>query len=103
MTRRALVIEEPGTIGIRERPGLVHRLEPGTSLVDAAVIEPSSVVLRALEKAGLDADERVLVVGDGTIGLLAAYLASLWSPASVTMVGRRPEQARLAASVGVTR
>src|SRR5438876_1169891 len=57
---------------------LVHRLEPGISLVDAAVIEPSSVVLRALEKAGLDADERVLVVGDGTIGLLAAYLTGLW-------------------------
>ena len=47
---------------------LVHRLEPGTSLLDAALIEPSSVVLRALEKAAPKSGDRVLVVGDGTIG-----------------------------------
>jgi 2-desacetyl-2-hydroxyethyl bacteriochlorophyllide A dehydrogenase len=82
---------------------LVHGLEPGTSLLDAALIEPSAVVLRALEKAEPKSGDRVLVVGDGTIGLLAAYLAGLWSPATVTMVGRRPEQARLAESVGVSR
>jgi 2-desacetyl-2-hydroxyethyl bacteriochlorophyllide A dehydrogenase len=82
---------------------LVHRLEPGTSLLDAALVEPSSVVLRALEKVAPKSDDRVLVVGDGTIGLLAASLVGLWSPASVTMVGQRPEQARLADSVGVTR
>src|SRR5438132_12871617 len=81
---------------------LVHRLEPGTSLLDAALVEPSSVVLRALEKAAPKSGDRVLVVGDGTIGLLAANLVGLWSPSAVTMVGRRPEQARLAESVGVT-
>jgi len=80
---------------------LVHKLEPSTSLLDAALIEPSSVVLRALEKAGPKSGDRVLVVGDGTIGLLAAYLVSLWSPSQVTMLGRRPEQAQLAISVGV--
>jgi 2-desacetyl-2-hydroxyethyl bacteriochlorophyllide A dehydrogenase len=80
---------------------LVHKLEPGASLLDAALVEPSSVVLRALEKASPRSGDRVLVVGDGTIGLLAAYLVGLWSPASVTMIGRRPEQAELAKSVGV--
>jgi threonine dehydrogenase-like Zn-dependent dehydrogenase len=80
---------------------LVHKLEPETSLLDAALVEPSSVVLRALEKAAPASGDRVLVVGDGTIGLLAAYLVGLWSPASVTMIGRRAEQAELAESVGV--
>jgi 2-desacetyl-2-hydroxyethyl bacteriochlorophyllide A dehydrogenase len=80
---------------------LVHRLEPGTSLLDAALVEPSSVVLRALEKVDPAYGCRVLIVGDGTIGLLAAYLVGLWSPAGVTMVGRRPEQAPLAEKVGV--
>ena len=56
---------------------LVHKLEPSTSLLDAALVEPCSVVLRALEKAGPKSGDRVLVVGDGTIGLLAAYLVSL--------------------------
>src|SRR2546428_6734445 len=80
---------------------LVHKLEPGTSLLDAALVEPSSVVLRALEKAEPASGDRVLVVGDGTIGLLAAYLVGLWSPASVTMIGRRPEQAVRSRSAGV--
>jgi 2-desacetyl-2-hydroxyethyl bacteriochlorophyllide A dehydrogenase len=80
---------------------LVHKVEPETSLLDAALVEPSSVVLRALEKASPASGARVLVVGDGTIGLLAACLVGLWSPASVTMIGRRPEQAELAKSVGV--
>ena len=80
---------------------LVHVLESSVSLLDAALVEPSSVVLRALEKAAPPPGARVLVVGDGTIALLSAYLMSLWAPASVTMVGRRPEQAGLAAEVGV--
>jgi 2-desacetyl-2-hydroxyethyl bacteriochlorophyllide A dehydrogenase len=80
---------------------LVHRLASETSLLDAALVEPSSVVLRALEKAAPASGDRVLVVGDGAIGLLAAYLVGLWSPARVTMIGRRAEQAELAKSVGV--
>lgn len=86
---------------VRVPARLVHRLESETSLLDAALVEPSSVVLRALEKAAPASGDRVLVVGDGTIGLLAAYLVGLWSPASVTMIGRRAEQRNLAKSVGV--
>jgi L-iditol 2-dehydrogenase len=81
---------------------LVHVLAPGVSLLDAALIEPSSVVLRALEKANPTPGSRVLVVGDGTIALLAAHLVGLWAPAAVAMAGRRTEQAVLAASVGVS-
>jgi len=80
---------------------LVHRLGPGVSLLDAALVEPSAVVLRALEKAGPRPGDEVLIVGDGTIALLAGLLVSLWSPDTVAMVGRRPEQAELAALVGV--
>jgi 2-desacetyl-2-hydroxyethyl bacteriochlorophyllide A dehydrogenase len=88
---------------VRVPDRLVHTLGPSASLLDAALIEPSSVVLRALDKSKPAAGDRVLVVGDGTIGLLAAYLVGLWSPSAVTMIGRRPEQEELAQSVGVTR
>src|SRR5438477_9411187 len=85
---------------VRVPARLVHKLEPGTSLLDAALVELSSVVLRALEKAAPASGDRVLVVGDGTIGLLAAYLVGLWSPASVSMICRRAELAELANSGG---
>ena len=81
---------------------LVHVLSPEVELLDATLIEPASVVLRALEKAGPEPGSRVLVVGDGTIGLLAAQLIGLWAPSALEMIGRRAEQAELAESVGVT-
>ena len=80
---------------------LVHVLEAEVSLLDAALVEPSSVVYRALEKASPESGSHVLVVGDGTIALLAADLVRLWSPASVDMIGRRADQAELAHAVGV--
>jgi 2-desacetyl-2-hydroxyethyl bacteriochlorophyllide A dehydrogenase len=82
---------------------LVHVLEPTVSLLDAALVEPSAVVYRALEKGSPRAGSRVLVVGDGTIALLAADLVRLWSPSSVEMVGRRRDQSALAEAVGVSR
>ena len=72
------------------------------SLVDAALTEPTSVVFRGLEKSPPFPGERVLVIGDGTIALLAAHLAALWSPAEIVMRGLRPEQEQLARSVGAT-
>jgi L-iditol 2-dehydrogenase len=84
-------------------PGrLVHVLSAAVPLLDAALVEPTSVVMRGLEKAAPEPGQRVLVIGDGTIGLLAAHLAALWSPAEIVMLGRRPEQAELAKATGAT-
>ena len=81
---------------------VVHPLGDNVSLLDAALTEPSAVVLTGLLKARPTPGQRVLVVGDGTIGLLAAHLATLWSPAELAMAGRREEQRELARSVGAT-
>jgi threonine dehydrogenase-like Zn-dependent dehydrogenase len=71
--------------------------------VDAALVEPSAVVVRGLEKVNPPIGSRVLVIGDGTIGLLTALFVRLWSPADVVVRGLRPEQAALAAAVGADR
>ena len=81
---------------------LVHRLADGVALLDAALIEPSSVVFRGLEKAAPRPGGRVVVIGDGTIAVLAAHLVGLWSPREVVLVGRRTEQKELALAVGAT-
>jgi 2-desacetyl-2-hydroxyethyl bacteriochlorophyllide A dehydrogenase len=82
---------------------LVHRLSPDVSLLDAALVEPTAVVLRALEKASPPEGARVVIVGDGTIALLAAHLIRLWTPGEVVVVGRRAEQHDLALELGATR
>jgi threonine dehydrogenase-like Zn-dependent dehydrogenase len=81
---------------------VVHLLDDGVPLLDAALVEPSAVVLTALEKAHLRPGLRMLVVGDGTIALLAVLLAQLWSPAELVVAGRRPEQEQLALALGAT-
>jgi threonine dehydrogenase-like Zn-dependent dehydrogenase len=80
--------------------GLVHPLAPGVSAEDAVLIEPASVVFRALARAGVTPGCRTLVIGDGTVALLAVYLLGLWSPAQIVLLGRRDGQAALAAAAG---
>jgi 2-desacetyl-2-hydroxyethyl bacteriochlorophyllide A dehydrogenase len=81
---------------------VVHRLADDVSLSDAALTEPTAVVLTGLEKIGLRPGLRVLVVGDGTIALLAVLLASLWSPGEIVVVGRREDQEALALDLGAS-
>ena len=78
----------------------VHRLAAGIPLEAGALVEPGAVVLRGLLELGLIPGQRVLVIGDGTVALLAAHLVRMWSPTSVTVAGRRVEQKALAETLG---
>jgi L-iditol 2-dehydrogenase len=65
----------------------------------AALVEPTSVALHAVRR-GRVAGERVLVVGAGPIGLLAAQCARAERAASVVVSDTRPDRLTLAASLG---
>jgi len=82
---------------------LVHALADNVSAESGALVEPASVVMTALLRVAPAPGSRVLVIGDGTIGLLAARLAGLWSPSEVVVLGRRPAQAGLAGAAGADR
>ena len=81
---------------------LVHKVNDEVGPDAAALVEPASVVYRALCRVSPRPNARVLVIGAGTIGLLAVQLISLWSPASVTVFDRRTEQGDLAAQAGAS-
>ncbi len=82
-------------------PSLVHVLADGVAWESAVLVEPASVVYRALSRVAPRRGARVLVVGDGTIGMITARMVRLWEPATVTMLGARPEQCPLAVEAGV--
>ena len=82
---------------------LIHLIAASVAPADAVLTEPAAVVYRGLTKAAVAPGSRVLVIGDGTIALLAAYLVRLWSPAEVVLLGRRAAQSRLAAQAGAAR
>ena len=84
-------------------PSLVHPLAPHVTWEAAVLTEPAAVVLRALQRIAPRAGERVAIVGDGTIALLAALLVRQWQPESVTVLGARTAQADLVASAGADR
>jgi 2-desacetyl-2-hydroxyethyl bacteriochlorophyllide A dehydrogenase len=83
--------------------GLIHPLAEGVSWESGALVEPAAVVWRALTRAKPASGARVLVVGDGTVALLAALLVRQFQPSEVVMLGAREDQASLAAGVGVDR
>ncbi len=106
-TNMCLTYEELGfTLDGAAGPGvvtpahLVHVLAESVPLEAGALVEPAAVVLRGLSVIDLQPGASVLVVGDGTVGLLAAHLARIWSPSQVTVAGERPAQAALALAMG---
>jgi L-iditol 2-dehydrogenase len=82
---------------------LVHPLALGVPAPSAALLEPASVVYRGLTSVTIAPGLRALVVGDGTVALLAVRLLALWSPAETVMLGQREGQAGLAAQAGAAR
>lgn len=80
---------------------LVHVIADLVTFESGVLVEPAAVVYRAIDRVSPKPGARVLVIGDGTVGLLAAHLVRLWQPVSVDVLGVRPAQAGLAHEAGV--
>jgi (R,R)-butanediol dehydrogenase/meso-butanediol dehydrogenase/diacetyl reductase len=70
---------------------------------EAALAEPLAVAVRALRRGGLRPGERVVVVGAGTVGLMAVQAAAASGAGSVTVVEPLPERRALAVGLGAGR
>ena len=81
---------------------VVHRLPEHVSFDAGVLVEPASVVLRGLEKAGPKPGEAVGVIGVGTLGALAIALLRLHSPSRIVAYGVREEELELARRLGAT-
>jgi 2-desacetyl-2-hydroxyethyl bacteriochlorophyllide A dehydrogenase len=97
-------------LGIRGLPGALaeqlaipvtslHALPDTVGAEAGAMVEPGGNALRAVRGAALDPGERLLVLGTGTIGLLAAMFARA-AGAEVHLLGHDPVQLELAGTLG---
>jgi 2-desacetyl-2-hydroxyethyl bacteriochlorophyllide A dehydrogenase len=77
-----------------------YAIPEGVSLAAAALVEPGGNALRAVRAAAIAPGHKVLVLGSGTIGLLAAQFA-LNAGADVHVAGVRDRSLELALSLGV--
>jgi threonine dehydrogenase-like Zn-dependent dehydrogenase len=79
-----------------------YAIPESVSLAAAALVEPGGNSLRAARAAAIEPGHRVLVLGSGTIGLLAALFARA-EGAEVHIAGVREGSLELARSLGVHR
>lgn len=104
--RRSLGYDFPG--GMAERfampaeaieVGCVVPVPAGLSLRSASLAEPLHTVLNGQDRAGLDAEDSVLVVGLGTIGALHTAVARSRGAGPVVAIDVLPERVNVASSV----
>jgi 2-desacetyl-2-hydroxyethyl bacteriochlorophyllide A dehydrogenase len=108
---RDYVCERRGELGVRDgRPGALaervavpasslHMLPDSVSDDAGAMVEPGGNAFRAVDAAGLDDGDRLLVIGAGTIGLLAAMFARARG-IEVHLAGRSARSLDFARSLG---
>lgn len=77
-----------------------HAVPENVSVTAAALVEPAGNSLRAVRAAALEPGRRLLVLGSGTIGLLAAQFA-LARGIEVHLAGARETSLQLARELGV--
>ena len=78
----------------------LHAVPPEVPDVLAVFTEPLAAALRVLEVAPVPPSARVMVVGDGPLGLLVAWVMTV-SGAEVHLAGRHPEHLALARPRGI--
>ena len=78
----------------------LYRLPDGFPFTTAALIEPLSVCLRAFKRLHLEGRPRVLILGDGPIGLLNLLLMRYAGVEKVFVVGGRSHRLQLAEELG---
>ncbi len=77
-----------------------YEIPDSVSVTSAALVEPAGNALRAVDAAALAPGQPLLILGSGTIGLLAAQCA-LARGLDVHVAGQRPGSLALAGQLGV--
>ncbi|KAA0234394.1 MAG: L-galactonate-5-dehydrogenase [Acidimicrobiales bacterium] len=75
------------------------RLQSSTPVADSSLVEPLSVGVHGLHRAGLEAGQKVAVVGAGAIGLCAA-VAALHLGCEVDVAARHETQRKAVEAIG---
>ena len=82
------------------RPDMVRKLPGNVSYDAACMVEPSAVSLHAIGLADIKINERVLIIGGGIIGLMAAEFAKMDGAGYVAMLETNKKRGRKAVSYG---
>ena len=79
---------------------IVHRLEKRVGWEEGALVEPLAVSVRAVKRGAVRAQESVVVVGPGTIGLLAVVAAKAAGAGPIILTGTRDSRLMVGEALG---
>jgi len=74
---------------------VLYKLPDHVTFEEAAMLEPLANAVSALRQAGIRTGDRVVIIGPGPIGLMAAQLARYSNPLVLALVGTRDERLAL--------
>lgn len=100
------------TLGIVNRDGALaeylrlpianlHAVPEEIPDVEAAFVEPLAAACEILEQVHIKPTERIVVIGDGKLGLLISQVLRL-TGANLTLIGRHSEKGQIVADLGVS-
>lgn len=78
----------------------LHNLSDNISLEDATLIEPATIALAGIQKCNITPETTVVIIGTGSIGLIAIPLAKRYGAGKVIMVGRKAGKLEIAKNLG---
>lgn len=78
----------------------LYPVEAGLAAERAVLVEPLAAACEILEQLAVNGNERIVVLGDGRLGILCAWVLATAAD-DVTLVGRHPEKLALAAWRGL--
>lgn len=79
-----------------------HLLPDDADLLAAALLEPTSIVMAGLLQALPPAGSSVVIIGSGTLGLIAVQAFRLHRPTRLVVLDRRADRLELAERLGAT-
>jgi alcohol dehydrogenase len=79
----------------------LHRVPASVSDREAVFVEPLAAACQALEQSGVSGGDKVVVLGDGKLGLLIAMIFAV-SGAAVAVVGTHEKKLAIAERAGIT-
>ena len=85
------------------RTEFAHRVPDSMSNEAAALLEPLSVAITTMRKAGVTPGSSILIAGAGPIGIICAQTARAFGAAEIIVTDLVPERRERALQYGATR
>ncbi|MHA1380651.1 MAG: zinc-dependent alcohol dehydrogenase [Candidatus Helarchaeota archaeon] len=79
----------------------LFKISPGVELVTGILAEPLACIIHGFNKIKLKEKSDVLVIGDGIMGMIAAFIAKIIKKHIVTLAGHNNNRLQIATKVGI--